>query len=408
MVKFYITKTFFASICFFFAVSCVCLAVTTKITRHSTAADFTAGETKNTVIESDGTIKLARSSRTIDLGKSLKDVWIINSIVIGADGSVYLGTSPNGVIVKYKQGRTVQLYPPKDSDEAVTDSNSVATKPFTNEHIFAMAKDSAGRILAAVSGKDCRLMRFSETGSGVKIEDLFSPEDADYIFAIALDTVGNIYLATGPNGKIYALNAFGQNPKPVYDFQDKNVLSLTVDKEGFIYAGCDGRGIIYKIDPRRKTAIALYDSEQDEITAVLLDENSNLYAAATSDEAVDTDKKFSSIVSSVIKAGRPDTETPEKSPEKKDTGAITINIANTGDSDTTGTAVSSSARGTPPKHASHIYKINPQGFVTDIFAEMALFYAAALQGSEILLGTGNDAKLFSIDPQSQQSAILKD
>ena len=111
MVKSYITKTSYAAICFFFAISCVCPAVTTKITSHSTAADFTAGETKNTVIESDGTIKLARSSLTIDLGKSLKDVWIINSIVIGADGSVYLGTSPNGVIIKYKQGTTTQLYP---------------------------------------------------------------------------------------------------------------------------------------------------------------------------------------------------------------------------------------------------------------------------------------------------------
>lgn len=405
MVKSYITKTSFAAICFFFAVLCVCPAVTTKITSHSTAADFTAGETKNTVIESDGTIKLARSSLTIDLGKSLKDVWIINSIVIGADDSIYLGTSPNGVIVKYKQGSTTQLYPLADSHETAGDSDSGAAKPFTNEHIFAMAKDSAGRILAAVSGKDCRLMRFSESGAKVKIEDLFSPEDADYIFAIALDTVGNIYLATGPNGKIYALNAFGQSPKLIYDFQDKNVLSLAIDAEGSVYAGCDQRGIIYKIDPKRKTAVALYDSEQDEITAILLDENSNLYVAATSDEAVDTDKKFSSIVSKVIKAGRPDTETPEKSPDKKDTGAITIDIANTGNEDSTGIVVSSSTRGTPPKHASHIYKINPQGFVTDIFAEMALFYAAALQGSEILLGTGNDAKLFSIEPQSQQSSI---
>jgi WD40 repeat protein len=407
MVKSYTSKKTVTAICILFAVSCQCFAVTTKITSHSTAADFTAGETKNTVIESDGTIKLARNSKPIDLKESLKDAWIINSIVEGSDGSLYLGTSPNGAIIKYKDGKTTKLYPIENTMTAPADSNSVAAETFTNEHIFAMAIDSAGRLLAAVSGKDCRLMRFTETGSGLKKEDLFSPKDTNYIFAITLDMVGNIYLATGPNGKIYTLNVFGQKPELVYDCPDKNVLAMTVDEEGFIYAGCGQRGIIYKIDTNQKTAVALYDSEQSEITALLLDEVGNLYVAATSDKAVDTNQQFNSITSGIT-AGRPDTKLPANEPDEKtekDAGTVTINIANIGDSDAAGEPAAPVARGTPPKQASHIYKINPQGFVTDIFAEMALFFAAAQQGGEILVGTGNSAKLFSIDPQSQQTVI---
>jgi len=395
-----------AAICIFFAVSCGSLAVTTKIVSHSTAVDFTAGETNNTVIDSDGTIKLARSSQQIDLKESLKNAWIINSIVTDSDGSLYLGTSPNGIIVKYKQGKATRLYPVNKSQPESADENSPATNSdtFTNEHIFAMAVDSAGRLLAAVSGEDCRLMRFTDTGDGIKIEDLFSPKEANYIFAIALDTVGNIYLATGPNGNIYGLNAFGQNPELIYDCPDKNVLALTVDAKGSIYAGCDQRGVIYKIDPDQKTAVALYDSEQPEITSLLLDEEGNLYVAATSDKAVKANQQFNSITSNTT-AGRPDTDLPAKESDEKTAGTVTINIANTADPDSAETPAAPAARGTPPKQASHIYKIDPQGFVTDVFAEMALFFATAQQGGEILLGTGNDAKLFSIDPQGQQTAI---
>jgi hypothetical protein len=382
-------------------------AVTSKITRHGSAADLLKGEIAGTVIDSEGTIKLARGAAEIDCGRLLKDVWIINAVVADSAQNIYLGTSPNGNIIKYADGKASKLYPLESKDESAGEIQSTepnapkADQVFINEHIFAMAMDSAGRLLAAVSGDDCRLMRLAAD----EFETIYSPPDATYILAVSLDDLGNIYLGTGPEGKIYRLGPTGQNPQLVYDSRDKNVLSLTIGEDDFVYAGCDQRGLVYKINPATNRATILYDSEQAEITSLLFDDEDNLYVAATSAEAVKNQLKFTSI-SVATPPGRPDTESePEET--GAETGTTTLKIANTseekGKRDTS--AAPAAKRGTPAKTASHIYKIDPHGFVTDIFDEAAVFFALVCQDGQLLLGTGNEAQLFTIDPETEQKAV---
>jgi len=390
-----------------FVVAGLCSAVTSKITRHSSAADLLKGETAGTVIDSEGTIKLAREATEIDCGRLLKDIWIINAIVADSAGSIYLGTSPNGDIIKYAEGKATRLYPLKSKQAPAGETESTdpnapkADEVFVNEHIFAMALDSAGRLLAAVSGKNCRLMRL-DAG---EFETIYSPPDATYILAVSLDDLGNIYLGTGPEGKIYRLDPAGENPQLVYDSRDKNILSLIIGKDDFVYAGCDRRGLVYKINPATGAATVLYDSAQTEITSLLLDERDALYVAATSAEAVKNQLKFTSI-SVATPPGRPDTETkPDET--GKETGSTTLNIANTSEEKVKqdASAVPAAKRGTPPKEASHIYKIDPRGFVTDVFSEKAVFFALIQQDAQLLLGTGNEAQQFTIDPETEQKAI---
>jgi outer membrane protein assembly factor BamB len=384
-------------------------AVTSHITRHRTAADLLKGETENTIIDSEGTIKLAREATEIDCGRLLKDVWIINTLVTDSAGTIYLGTSPNGNIIEYSNGRATRIYPLKPQTEQPPATQTESTDPnapkaeeaFVNEHIFAMALDSAGRLLAAVSGADCRLMRF-ENG---RFETIYEPDDATYILAITLDDSGNIYLGTGPEAKIYRLDPAAQNPQLVYDSRDKNILSLTIGEDDFVYAGCDQRGLVYKINPVNNAATILYDSDQSEITALLFDEEDNLYVTATSAEAVKSQLKFSSISASVS-TGRPDTRPKSKGSAKK-TRTTTLKIANISKAKSKGAAAAPPAaqRGKPAKEASYIYKIDPQGFVTDIFSAKAVFFTLISQDNELLLGTGNDAQLFAIDPETEQKAV---
>jgi hypothetical protein len=390
-----------------FIVSSLSSGVTSKITRHGSAADLLKGKTENTVIDSEGTIKLAREAVEIDCGRLLKDVWIINTVVADGAGAIYIGTSPNGDIIKYADGMTTRLYPLKSGEDTGAQSDSVdpnapkAEQVFINEHIFAMAMDSAGRLLAAVSGDNCRLMRLA----GGEFETIYKPDDATYILAISFDDLGNIYLGTGPEGKIYRLDPDGQNHQLVYDSRDKNILSLTIGEDDFVYAGSDRRGIVYKINPATGTATVLYDSEQTEITSLLFDGDNNLYVAATSAEAVRSQLKFSSI-SADVSAGRPDTETDSENGGEA-TGTTTLKIANTSGAKNKGPAPAPALakRGTPAKQASHIYKIDPHGFVTDIFSEPAVFFALVRQDDRLLLGTGNEAQLFSIDPETEQKAV---
>jgi len=429
------------------------LAVSSKITRHSSSADFLKGQTQDIVIGSQGTLGLGRTAKvlveefhgTSDFQKGAKwesQPWSINSIVANGE-AVFAGTSPNGGIYKYSLGKLTRIYPlesavrrpraednsenvkqestepnlPPRTDEVaynlLVDANAVETGRYlSNEHVFAMATDVAGRLLAGISGEKCGLIRFEEE----MVETVFEPNGAKYIFAIVVDDGGDIYLGTGPEGKVYRLDAFCKNAELIYDSRDKNILSLAIGREGHVYAGSDSRGLVYKINPRTKTATVLYDSDQPEITALLFLGQDELYAAGTSAEVVEAEMK---LPSKLPLPGRPETERSAsyrridiESEEKENAAAILeelkLTIANTNKraEDKLPLRHKPPFKAAKPGQVSYIHKITPEGFVTNIFSEAAVFFCMAEENNRLLVGTGNSGQLFTIEPGSEEEAII--
>ena len=392
-----------------------CSAVTTKVTRHATSADFLKGQTENVVVGSLGTVSLGQAAQTL-AEKLGNDVWSINSIVVSGP-TVFIGTSPNGGIYKYSLGELTQIYPIESEDgkgeellksPGEDESQEVKSKQhLANEHVYAMATDVSGRLLAAVSGAKCRLIRFEagKTKDILEPKIVFEPNDVKYIFAITLDASGNIYLATGPKGEIYKLDSFAKNAKVIYESRQKNILSLTVGKDGLLYAGTDGHGIIYRVDPSKETASVLYDSGQDEVTSLLfLPDSKDLFAAATSAQIVSAPQQFKG---QLLVAGRPETVAPEKGPKEGGNG-LKLQVPNAKKTDEAKEAQKEITAPKPPKptKASFVYKITPEGYVSEVFNETAVFFCLAQQEKKLLLGTGNNGQLFSIDPATEQQAVI--
>jgi len=413
----------------------VCLAVTSKISRHSSAADLLKGQTKDVVIDSKGTLQLGRAAELLveefegigekpDTKKTASQPWSINSIVISG-GTIFVGTSPNGGIYRYALGKLTKIYPPESHENENTqpaegepndanepaDANTIQAEQYlSNEHIFAMATDLAGRLLAGISGEKCRLCRLEAE----ELVTIFEPNDAEassgsectmYIFAIAVDSTGSIYLGTGPLGKVYKLDSFGKNPQLIYDSTDKNMLSLAICKDGFIYAGSDSRGLVYRINPSDKTATVLYDSDQEEITGLLFDENGDLYAAATSAKIVQAQAGFAVRLPL---AGRPEPRMEGPESTGKNDGGLKLEIANTKKSsdDKPPQMQIPSPKEPKPAKASCLYRITKDGFVTDTFSETAVFFCLAAHQQKLLVATGNSGRLFTVDPASEQQAII--
>lgn len=401
-------------------------AVTSKITRQSSSKDLLQGKTDDAVISSRGTIQLGRAARV--LATEFEDVWSVNSVVVSG-GTIYIGTSPNGSIYKYRLGKLTKIYSPEgeggsqQSDAAVDESERKATpdagdadesegevieadERFSNQHIFAMAMDVAGRLLAGFSGDHCRLGRY-EAGT---METIFEPNDARYIFAVEVDSVGNVYLGTGPEGKIYVLDPSGKVAQLVYDSPDKNILSLAAGRDGFLYAGSDTRGLVYRINPRNKTATVLYDSDEPEISALLFaggtpSETGSLYAAATSAKVVQTESKFAAQQKV---AGRPEPKEENGKSRADSDGGLKLKIANTS-KDSNGKPPSRPQpvpKGAKPGTASRIYRIDKQGYVTEVFSESAVFLCLVKQNGRVLIGSGNNAQLFAIEPDHEREAIV--
>ncbi len=369
-------------------------AVTSVITRHNSGAEFSKGKTDKTVVTSTGTIRLSPHTQEVDTGDWLSDVWSIHTMLTDADGALYLGTGPDAKVLRYAGGVISQVYPVEEA--SAEDANALDTS-ILNEHVFAMAQDVAGRLLIAVSGSCGRLVRLDKTA-----EVVFEDERVQYIFAMAQDADNNLYLGTGPEGLVYRLNAFCQNPEVIYDARDNNILSLIV-RDGMVYAGCDQRGLVYKIDPQEKRATVLYDTDQDEVASLLMDADGNLYAAATSAAAAILQLKAKS--NSMQNApGRPENGNGSGNGQT----AAAINTANGDDDEEEEEKKPAKQAPRPPsaKAAGHIYKINPDGFVTDVFAEIAVFYSLIDFDGKLWLGTGNQAQLYTVAPDTEEIAVF--
>jgi hypothetical protein len=141
----------------------------------------------------------------------------------------------------------------------------------------------------------------------------------------------------------------------------------------------------------------------------------SLYAAATSAKIVQTQTQFAASTFRQASPGRPETEDKgeESSPQDgqahgENKGDMKLEIANT--------QVESKAKpaagpppvrkGAKPTQASHIYKITQDGFVTDVFGEAAVFFCLAEYDGKLLVGTGNNANLYSIDTAEEQQAVI--
>ncbi len=373
--------------------------VTSQIKRHKEAPDFAKGKTKNVVVTSQGNIHLGRETEKI--AEEFEDVWSINAIV--KDGAnIYFGTSPNGSIYKHSLGELEKIYPENDtSNEPNTadpnDPNVIEEKQrLTNEHIFAMTKDISGRILAAISGKECRVIKFEDKD----YEIFFEPADANYIFDMIVADDGSIFLATGPEGKIYQLNPMGKSPKVVLDSEDKNILSLAYEN-GMLYAGTDTRGVVYKVDTMSGKTRVLYDSDQEEIVSLTV-EGDFVYAAGTTANVVQVQERYAEQTQP---AGRPDTQQKE---EGNGNGGTSVKIAHTQQQQPQQQArrKPSPGKGAPVGKTSVIYKISDEGFVTEVFREPAVFFEMTKKEDKLALGTGNKGQLFEILPEKELSSVI--
>jgi outer membrane protein assembly factor BamB len=375
-------------------------AVTSVIARHKTGDVLLKGTTSNTVVDSRGIIRLSPKTEKLNLGKELEDVWVIHTILADKTGTLYVGTSPGGKVIRVRDGKSDILYPkePEKKEESRTrDPNAPQEEPQPNEHVFAMAFDVAGRVLAGVSGEKGKVLRIS---SGTEV--IFENEKVRYIFAIALDKQNNIYLGTGPNGQLWKLDAFGQNPQLLCTLEDKNILSLIAGQDGFLYAGADTRGMVYKIDSTSGKVSVLFDSNQQEIASLVLGGDGKLFAAASSAET--TGQPFQVASASKRPAGRPDAS-PEGSTSK--TGGLSLKTANSDEQKTPPPAQSKPSLKLPaPKSVGCVYQISGEGFVTPIFEEQAIFYTLFEKGGRLLLGTGPKARLFSMDPKTEERTLV--
>jgi len=165
----------------------------------------------------------------------------VQSIIADKSGTLYAATNPDGKIFKLE-------HKPGAAKTAESKAKTEATLPTDPNWTATVFFDPATR----------------------------------YLWDLALDGSGNLFVATGDGGQILKVTPGGEHS--VFFKSDENhIRKLAFDRKGNLIAGSDGSGLVYRITPSGE-AFVLYSAAKREITALAVDDQGNIYAAGVGEK----------------------------------------------------------------------------------------------------------------------------
>ncbi|MBN1489325.1 MAG: hypothetical protein JXA69_05355, partial [Phycisphaerae bacterium] len=172
----------------------------------------------------------------------------------------------------------------------------------------------------------------------------------------------------------------------------KSLLCLAADRHGLLYAGTDTDGLVLRIDPANGAAYVLYDAKEAEISALAIDTNTNVYAATASAAAAKPGRTL----------GEKPGGKPESAPAVEDRPsptAMTLPAA-------LAEAIKQKAAGSAPTTAgpaegNAIYRIDRDGFITEVFREPVMILALHEEAGTLYAATGNEGRIYEIVPADE-------
>ncbi len=348
----------------------------TRLWQQNKYDEFEKGTVHGVAINSDGTLSLAPAFTALYTSPS-SYLW---DLACDSEGNVYAaGGSPARVYRITPDGKASVIFAPQELS------------------VQALAIDPSGAIYAATSpdGKVYKIVRgqsaakTGESAHGATPTDpnysatVFFDPKTKYIWSLALDKQGRLFIGTGDGGEIYRVEKNGTGAV-FFKSDEAQIRAMQFDKSGNLIAGTDGSGLVYRISPAGE-AFALYSAPKKEITALAIDAQGNIYAAGS------IDKRGSTASPSAGTSPGPTLSTPT-------TTTIVIQQA-----PSASTGASPGIAPTPFPNTfnfggSEVYRIAPDGLPKTIWTSKDdLVYALAFDATgRLIAGTGNKGKVYAI------------
>jgi sugar lactone lactonase YvrE len=136
-------------------------------------------------------------------------------------------------------------------------------------YLWALARDSKG-VLYLGGGSNAKLYRVPPKGKGELVAEL----EGLTVQAIAIDGKDRVYAATSPDGKVYRIAGKGK-PEVFFEPKTKYIWSLAFDAAGNLYVATGDPGEIYRVAPDGKGAV-FFHAEETHVRSMALDAQGNL------------------------------------------------------------------------------------------------------------------------------------
>jgi WD40 repeat protein len=301
----------------------------------------------------------------------------VQSIVVGSDGAIYAATSPDGKVYRIQRNSAQTSAPP-----APPKANAQTTQPAVTPQAAPPAPNPQEAAAAQ------RVTLDPNYTSSV----FFDPK-TKYIWALALDRDGRLYVATGDHGEIFRVERNGTS-STFFKSDEAHIRAIAFDQKGNLIAGSDGSGLVYRIAPTGE-AFVLYSAPKKEITALAIDAQGNIYAAGAGDKRQQPTLSVGATASTIT---TPPISLGTGQPINIQLGPQTINPP-TGPFPVPGMGAS----------GSEVYRIAPDGSPRRIWSSRDdLVYSLAFdQSGTLLAGTGNKGRVYAIQGPGQFTDLLK-
>lgn len=243
----------------------------TRLWSQSKFEELERGKPNGVAITSDGRL-ISGPSSTLVVTTPSTYVW---SIAADKDGNAFLGTgSPATVLRVSPDGKTTKLFSSKE----------------LTVQIVRLGPDGSIYAGTLPSGKvyklDPHASDLNEDNATVVFDPATTAEKPKYVWDLAFDSSGRLYVATGGPAGVYRITA-GAKPELFFKSDEQHIRSLAFDEAGNLIAGSDGTGLIYRIDNTGK-GFVIFDASKREITSVAVGANGAIYAAAVGEKGRET------------------------------------------------------------------------------------------------------------------------
>ena len=303
----------------------------------ATQADFLKGTPTGVSIDAAGRLLVAPLTSVVtDL--SAPQAW---SLLRADDGTWYAGTGGDGRVVR---GRGQQV-------------DTVLDVQPSGIHAIALL---GGRIFAASSPDGS--VHVIETDGSSRV--FFDPAEP-YIWALAPDRQGRLWVGAGNPAVVYRVNADGSS-QVVYRPSARHVVSLAMDGTGRMFAGTDTPARLYRFGDGDRPFVVL-EPGFTELRSIRPSTDGALFVSAL-------------------------TTGSEPTPDSNVTGSVTITVGGT----TTSTS-STTTPATPPARRSVVYRVSADGTWDALWETTDAVYDLALRNDgSLLVATGPEGRLYQV------------
>lgn len=367
----------------------------TRSWTQSKYEEFEKGTAKGVAISRDGSLQLAPSFKPLLTSQS-SFVWSIQS---DDEGNAYLGAgAPARIYRVTPDGKSSVIFEPQELQvQSIAMGPKgvlyAATSPDGRVYRIQRRSEKAAAASEAPAADAATAPGKTTVDPGWTSSVFFEPK-TKYIWDLAVDRGGRVYVATGDRGEIFRVDAGGKG-SVFFKSDEAHIRVLAFDPAGNLIAGSDGSGLIYRISPDGH-AFVLYSAPKKEISTLAVDRDGNIYAAGVGEKraALSTGAAHgispTLILPTTTVSAAPGTGTPAGPVSPAPTTSIPPTMS-------------------PAPTGSEVYSIAPDGSPKRIWTSRdEVVYSLGFDArGHLLAGTGNKGRIYLIDREQRFTDLVK-